>query len=47
MAVLGEGVHKESEHLEDGVVGGQTDQDVHKARLGLGQWRIINKELKV
>ena len=34
-AVLGEGVHEECQQLEDGVEGGQADEDVHKACLGL------------
>ena len=34
-AVLGEGVHEEGQQLEDGVEGGQADEDVHKACLGL------------
>ena len=33
--MLRKGIHEEGQQLKDGVVGGQTDQDVHKACLGL------------
>ena len=50
-AVLGKGVHEEGEQLEDGVEGGQADEDVHKACLWFANiwfwWAVLWKNLQV